>query len=452
MIRSTQKRKPWLTPVRTIALSFVAIILLGSLALCLPWASVGEPVGFLDALFTATSATCVTGLVVFDTYTKFTVFGRAALLIMIQIGGLGFVTFATYFNLMLGRRLHFSGMLLASENSGFSSVSQAGQLIRLIVRITFLTEALGALALAAVFVPQFGAKGIGYSIFTAVSAYCNAGFDLFGFQGPFSSLTHFAGQPFVLGVVAALIVAGGLGFTVWSEVFDRRGGHRLSLHARLVLSMTAALIVLGSAAFAALEWDNPATLGPLAAGDKVTNSIFQSITCRTAGFNSVDLTRCSRLTKLMMSALMFIGAAPGGTGGGIKVTTMAVLLVTVHSVLRGRQEASMFHRRIERTAVYRSLTVTLIGALVVAAGVPFLYYGARVPADGIDCLFESVSAFGTVGLTVGVTAVMNAPAKLAAILLMFIGRLGPVTFAYFFAQAQKRDRGAILPESKIMVG
>lgn len=448
-----KKRTKKVDPVRTIVLSFLGVIVLGTVLLCLPWATVDGSISLVNSLFTATSATCVTGLVVFDTFTKFTLFGRIVILLMIQIGGLGFVTFATFFNLMLGRKLHFSRMQLASENSGFSTVSQAGQLIRMVMRVTFLTELVGFMLLCFAFVPQFGTAGIGYSFFTAISAYCNAGFDLFGFQGPFSSLVNFADQPYVLGVIAALIVSGGLGFVVWGELFTYRRNRHLSLHSRLVLRVTAALIVLGTVGFAVLEWKNPATLGPLSFGDKFANSLFQSITTRTAGFNSVDLAQCSSLTKLMMSGLMFIGAAPGGTGGGVKVTTIAVLLVTVQSVIRGRQEASMFHRRIEMTAVYRSLTVVALGAGVVALGIPALYYGATAATNGVDCLFETVSAFATVGLSVGVTGMMNTIAKLATILIMFIGRLGPVTFAYFFAREQHRvHNGEVLPESKIMVG
>lgn len=441
-------------PVRVIVLSFLALIAVGSGLLCLPFATPGRGgIPLLDAVFTVTSATCVTGLVVYDTYTEFTVFGRAVILLMIQVGGLGFVTFSTFFNLLLGRRLHFSRMQLASENGGFSGVAQTGRLIRLVMRITFATEGLGFLLLCPVLAGRYGLAGVGYSLFVAVSAYCNAGFDLFGFQGPFSSLTGFAGQPYVLGVVAALIVAGGLGFLVWGELLDLRRTRRLSLHTRLVLLASAGLLVLGTAAFALPEWNNPATLGPLSVGDKLVNSLFQSVSTRTAGFNSVDLASCRSLTKLLMCVLMFIGAAPGGTGGGVKVTTVAVLLVTVNSVIHGQQEASLFGRRIEKTAVYRALAVVTLGVMAVLLGVPFFYYGAVAPVEGIDCLFESVSAFATVGLSVGVTARMGTAARLAAIVLMFMGRLGPVSFAYFFARRQHDGSGGeILPESHIMVG
>lgn len=441
------------SPVRTIVLSFLGIIAAGSALLCLPFATVDGQMPLLDAVFTATSATCVTGLIVYDTFSKFTLFGRAVLLSMIQVGGLGFVTFATFFNLLLGRRLQFSRMQLASENSGFSRVTQAGHLIRMVVCITFLSEGIGFVLLCFAFVPAFGAAGVGYSLFVAVSAYCNAGFDLFGFQAPFASLTGFARQPYVLGVVAALIVAGGLGFLVWGELLAYPRQRRLSLHARLVLLASLGLIVLGTVAFAWPEWNNPATLGPLSVGDKLANSLFQSVSTRTAGFNSVDLASCRDLTKLLMSALMFIGAAPGGTGGGIKITTVAVLLVTVHSVIQGRSDAALFGRRIEKGAVYRSLAVLVLGGLAVMGGVPFLYYGATGAVTGIDCLFESVSAFATVGLSVGVTAVMGTVARLATIVLMFMGRLGPVSFAYFFARKQKDALAAdVLPQSNIMVG
>ncbi len=440
-------------PVRTIVLSFMGVIALGSALLCLPFATTDGHMPLLDAVFTATSATCVTGLIVYDTFSKFTLFGRVVLLGMIQVGGLGFVTFATFFNLMLGRRLQFSRMQLASENSGFSSVSQAGRLIRLVVRVTFASEGLGFLLLCPALVPAYGLAGVGYSLFVAVSAYCNAGFDLFGFQAPFASLTGFAEQPYLLGVVGALIVAGGLGFLVWGELLAFGRQRRLSLHTKLVLLASGLLLLAGTVAFALPEWDNPATLGPLSVPDKLANSLFQSISTRTAGFNSVDLASCRGLTKLLMCALMFVGAAPGGTGGGIKVTTVAVLLVTVSSVIHGRQDASIFGRRIEKGAVYRSLSVVVLGALGVLLGLPFLYYGAVAPVGGIDCLFESVSAFATVGLSVGVTAQMGALARLATILLMLMGRLGPVSFAYFFARRQNAAAGGdVLPESRIMVG
>ncbi|MEG2054625.1 MAG: potassium transporter TrkG, partial [Oscillospiraceae bacterium] len=357
------------SPMQMIVSSFFAVIAFGTLMLMMPFATYDGEITFINALFTATSATCVTGLVVYDTFTKFTIFGKCVIITMIQVGGLGLVTFTTFFSMVLGRRLGLHSLKLASENSNTSSFAQMRTFINKVMKITFTCEGIGMLLLCCVLVPKFGLSGIPMSAFTAISAFCNAGFDLFGFLGQYSSLTTFSGNPFILGVISALIISGGLGFIAWQEILAYRKTKKFSLHSKLVFLITGILIVSGTVLFALLEWHNTKTIGTMGFFDKISNSMFQSISARTAGFNSVDLASASDMTKMVMSVLMFIGTAPGGTGGGIKVTTIAILVVTVISVIRGRDETTIFGRQIDKKIVYRSLAITMLGAGAVVCAI-----------------------------------------------------------------------------------
>ncbi len=454
LLKSKHKRAR-ANPTKLIVFSFLGVIAIGTLLLMLPFASKsGQSCGFLGALFTATSATCVTGLVVFDTYSQFTFFGQAVILMLIQIGGLGLVTLATFFNIIAGRRLGFKSMQLASESINLSDSSKARLLLRVVVGVAIVCELFGALLLSFVFVPQFGAHGIFIALFTSISAFCNAGFDIFGFLGQYSSVTNFAENPYVIFVISTLIVSGGLGFLVWQDIMAYRKTRHLRLHTKLVLLMTAGLIVVGTIAFAALEWQNEHTLGNLNTFDKIVNSMFQSITTRTAGFNSVDIGSANSITKLIMIMLMFIGAAPGGTGGGIKVTTIAVLIVAVLSVINGRQNAQAFGRRISQKVVYKSLTIFMLSMFAVVVSSSILYYNTYTQFSTINNLFEAVSAFATVGLSVGVTAVTNPIAQVATMVTMLIGRVGPVSMAISLSLKSKKDEYAhvVVPQADLTVG
>jgi len=447
-----RRRLESLSPTRLIVSSFLVVIVTGALLLMLPFAT-RNGITPVQAFFTATSATCVTGLVVLDTYQGFTLFGQTVVICLIQIGGLSLVTLASFFTLALRRRVGFRSMKLASESIGTSNVAEARGLLLVVMKLAAFFEGLGFLLLLPVFVPEYGAEGIFISIFLSISAFCNAGFDILGRTQSYVSLMGYASNWYVQGIIMFLIVAGGLGFLVWHDLGQWRKTHHLSIHTKVVLFCTILLIVGGTVGFAFLEWNNPATLGGMTAGDKIVNSMFQSISARTAGFNTVDLASMSSITKCMLCVLMFIGAAPGGTGGGIKVTTFSVILVTVASVVTGREDAQIFRRRIDKKTVYQALSIAMLSLGVVIFVTLVVFFNCGEIISPLDCLYEVVSAFGTVGCSVGVTGQMHPLALIITMITMFIGRVGPVSLAISLA-SQRREQGKfdILPEGKISVG
>lgn len=447
-----RRRLESLSPTRLIVSSFLVVIVTGALLLMLPFAT-RNGITPVQAFFTATSATCVTGLVVLDTYQGFTLFGQTVVICLIQIGGLSLVTLASFFTLALRRRVGFRSMKLASESIGTSNVAEARGLLLVVMKLAAFFEGLGFLLLLPVFVPEYGAEGIFISIFLSISAFCNAGFDILGRTQSYVSLMGYASNWYVQSIIMFLIVAGGLGFLVWHDLGQWRKTHHLSIHTKVVLFCTILLIVGGTVGFAFLEWNNPATLGGMTAGDKIVNSMFQSISARTAGFNTVDLASMSSITKCMLCVLMFIGAAPGGTGGGIKVTTFSVILVTVASVVTGREDAQIFRRRIDKKTVYQALSIAMLSLGVVIFVTLVVFFNCGEVISPLDCLYEVVSAFGTVGCSVGVTGQMHPLALIITMITMFIGRVGPVSLAISLA-SQRREQGKfdILPEGKISVG
>ena len=446
-------RKGWLVgsnATQIICGSFVLVIALGTLLLTLPIASRSGRLGVVDAMFTATSATCVTGLVVRDTWTQFTMFGQVVILLLIQVGGLGLVTLTSFFALAAKRRMGFRDLRLLGESVSASGYSQATEVLKIVIRLAFLFEAIGIVLLACAFVPQFGLVWI--SIFTAISAFCNAGFDLFGRFGPYSSLAPYVNNYYVQAVVMFLIMAGGLGFMVWVELGEFRKKRRLSLHAKVVLAFSAILWVGGAALICLMEWSNPATMGGLSVPGKVMASLFQSVSTRTAGMNTIDLAACGPVTKLLMSVLQFIGAAPGSTGGGVKVTTFAVLILTIRSVAEGRDDCVIAEHHIESKTVYRALTIIMLGIVASLGSAVVVYYNTSDAVSVIDAIFESCSAFGTVGLSVGVTSQLNVGAKLLYMLVMFMGRVGPVSLAISLTVKPGDNKRKILPVGHINVG
>lgn len=443
-----------ISPVRLISASFAGVIILGTLLLMLPISARSHEVSpFLDCLFTATSATCVTGLITYDTYSHWTNFGQVVILLLIQIGGLGLVTLAAFINLMLGKKLGLRSMHLAQESVS-SMEGDVRQLLGLVIKTALAVEGVGALLLAVVFVPDYGLEGIYISIFTAISAFCNAGFDLFGRHTPFQSLTGYSNNPIVLGTIGTLIIVGGIGFIIIYDILQWRKTGKLTLHTRVVLSVTLCLIICGMAGTALMEWNNPATIGPMPFFQKLGNSWFHSVSCRTAGFNAFDLASMTDSTKMLSAFLMFIGAAPGSTGGGIKCTTLAVILMTVVSVIRGKEETVIFRRRVDKGAVYKSLAVMMLGftAVVLTTSSIMVSMQSVEELSLIDALFESVSAFATVGLSVGITGEASSIAKCLLIFSMYIGRLGPVTFFLALASRGGQRRREVLPEGKIVIG
>ncbi len=453
MKKDVRRAAPARAPARMIVYSFAAIILIGTLLLMLPFSSrSGAVTPLWNALFTATSATCVTGLVIYDTYTHFSPFGQAVILCLIQVGGLGLVTFTAFFNLIIGKKLGLRDMQLASESVSADTMADMPRLIRLAVLTSVVVETAGALLLCTVFVPKYGGKGLAISIFLAVSAYCNAGFDILGREGPFASLSGYNGAPVVLFTLMLLIVFGGLGFVVWRDLFEWHKTRRLQLHTRIVLKMTVLLILFGAAMFLILEWSNPRTLGPLSFFERINAALFQSVSFRTAGFNSVDIGGMREITKVIGILLMFIGAAPGSTGGGVKVTAAAVLLMTVVCASRGQEDTMIHKRRVPKSVVYKAMAVVTLGLAII--GVTSLIINGTAHINdrgltGIDVIFETVSAFSTAGLSAGGTAAANLPSKMVLILTMFIGRVGPVAFVLSMSMRTGQKRREIIPDGKI---
>ncbi|MCG8500281.1 MAG: TrkH family potassium uptake protein [Firmicutes bacterium] len=441
-----------MSPTQFIVLGYVLVILIGSILLNLPMASKdGNSVGYVNALFTATSATCVTGLVVVDTYTHWTTFGQLTILFLLQIGGLGFMTMATLFSLMLGRKISFKERLLMAESLNHYSLEGIVRLTKQILLGTLMFEGAGALILSIRFANEYGvAKGIYKGIFHAVSAFCNAGFDLMGESEKFTSLTAYVDDPIVNLTIMALVIIGGLGFYVWNNIYKAKNVNDLKLHTKLVLLISAVLLAGGFIFFFLLEFNNPDTLKPLSLGDKVLAAMFQSVTTRTAGFNTLPLSDLTNASKFMTIVLMFIGGSPGSTAGGIKTVTAGVLLFAVISVIRRSDDTELFRRRLHYSVVLRALSVVVISIGIVLGTTVIL--SIFESASFIEIFFEAVSAFGTVGLSLGMTPSLSTVSKLTLIGTMFLGRVGVFTMALALVAKGKKNRKLRYPEGKIMVG
>ena len=434
--RTRRPNKGWLagsSATQTICSSFLLVIAVGTLLLTLPISSRTGRLGVIDAMFTATSATCVTGLVVRDTWSQFSLFGQVIILMLIQVGGLGLVTLTSFFALAARRRMGFRDLRLLGESVSADGLSKATEVLKIVIKLAAAFEAVGIVLMLFAFVPQFGAEGVWVSVFTAISAFCNAGFDLFGRFGAYSSLVPYVNNYYVQAVIMFMIMAGGLGFMVWVELAEYRKKRRLSLHAKVVLQFSVIFWVGGAVLLALLEWSNPGTMGGLSVPGKIMAALFQSVSTRTAGMNTIDLAACSPISKLLMSVLQFIGAAPGSTGGGVKVTTFAVLILTIRSVAQGRDDC-------------------VIGAVAAFGSAVVVYYNTAETVSVIDCIFESCSAFGTVGLSVGVTGQLNTGAKLLYMACMFMGRVGPVSLAISLTAKPDDNKRKVLPVGHINVG
>jgi len=434
-------------PALLVLASFAALIAVGTVLLSMPAASTsGHGIAPVDALFTATSATCVTGLVVLDTPNDLSLFGQLVVLALIQVGGLNIMVLSTFAAVMMGRGLGLRGERALGELLDVQETRSAYRLIVLIVVTTFAVEAGGALVLAAAFLrhDMGWIEALWKGAFHSISAFCNAGFALQS-----DSLIPFQRDPAVLLPIIVLITLGGLGFAVLAFAWLRVAGRRkigLAAQVRVVLSASAALVAVGWLVFAALEWES--SLAGLPVHDRVLNALFQSVTCRTAGFNSVAYDTLHPATALLMIFLMFVGASPGGTGGGIKTTTLVVLLSAVPSAARGRPDVVLFRRRIAPETVYRSAAIAVVSALVVGVGTMLLLASQR---GGIESmLFEVVSAFGTVGLSLGATATLDAFGKVLVAAVMLAGRVGPLTLALLFGRSGEARVG--YPEASLMVG
>jgi len=444
-----QRKKFLLDPPKILVLGFASIIIIGALILTLPAATTnGHGLPFLNALFTATSATCVTGLVVVDTGTTFSVFGQVVILSMIQVGGLGFMTFATFFAFLLGKKISLKERILLQESLNNLSMEGIVRLAKRIIIFTAVIELLGALILSIRFSFDMPLKkAIYYGIFHSISNFNNAGFDL---MGEFHSLTGYVDDPTVTLTVCLLIILGGIGFIVMNELYEYRVIRRVSLHTKIVLLTSAILVIIGTIGIFFLEFSNQLTLKPLTLSGKILGSLFQSVTARTAGANTLSIGDLTQSSLLLMILLMFIGASPGSTGGGIKTTTFTTLIGAVWSQIRGKEDVIFYRQRIEYETIYKALTVTISGLFLVM----FMTLVLTITEKGHDfltILFEVTSAFATVGLSMGLTPELSHIGKVLIMLTMFAGRVGPLTIA--FAVTMRRNPDPFrYPKGKIMIG
>lgn len=440
-----------LKPAQVMVLSFAVVIFIGALILMMPISSqTREATSFINAIFTATSAVCVTGLAVVDTGTYWSVFGKTVIMILIQIGGLGFMTMATTIAILLGKKIGLKNRLVMQETLGQFSIAGVIRLTKYVFIATISIEFIGALLLSTRFIPLFGWKnGIYYSIFHAVSAFCNAGFDL---MGNYASLTAFATDPVVSLTIMSLIVIGGLGFVVLAELSTFKAFRKLSLHTKIVLITTGSLILGGFILIFALEYNNPGTIGNFTLGEKIVASLFHSITPRTAGFNTLDLNALSMPSRFITMILMFIGGSPGSTAGGLKTTTFAIMLLSIVAMFKGSEEINFAHRRISRETVSRSLGIVFISTIwIVSMSLLLIIFEPNRSLEAI--MFESISAFGTVGLSLGITPSLSIMGKVILAVMMFFGRIGPLTIVYALSNRSSASARDLLryPEGKIMV-
>jgi len=450
--KKVRRRKVSMSATKLVALCFLGIILLGTGLLMLPVSSrSGEPCQFLPALFTATSATCVTGLTPFDTWTQWSGFGQVVLLCLIEIGGLGFMSAATLVIFLFRRKVGLRQRMLIAQALSLNEMDGVVRLQRMVIFGSLGFEAAGALILTLWFWPQYGfVRALRWGVFHSISAFCNAGFDIFGSMKPGASLLLFQNDPVVLLTLGALVVLGGLGFLVWQDIAEKRSWKKLSVYSRLVLLATASLIGTGWFFICLLEWNNPKTLGNLSVGSKLLGGLFQSITLRTAGFDAINQAGLTQEGKAVSMVLMLIGGSSGSTAGGLKTVTFLVVLLFIWARARGRSNVSAFCRTIPQEQALNAMTISLMMVLLSVLGGIFVC--ATSPVSFTDGLFEAISALATVGLTAGATGLLSVPAKILIIIFMYFGRVGVLTISLGFLmgnQAVERFRYA---ETSLLIG
>ena len=446
-------KKIRLSTSHIIMLSFLSAILLGSLLLALPISSAsGKAVPYIDALFTAGSATCVTGLVTVPTFSTWSVFGQIVILLLIQVGGLGIITVMASFVVFMHRKLGLSDRVLLQDAFNLNTLSGLGAFVRKVLLGTLLVEGVGAMLYLPVFIKDFGLRGIWVSVFNSVSAFCNAGFDIIAED----SLCRYATHPLINFVTAALIIVAGIGYIVWWDVLRvlkdpklRRWRH-LTLHSKIALTTTAILIFGGALLIFLFEYRNPQTIGTLPLFDKIQSSLFQSVTTRTAGFAGIPQQNLSEGAAMVSCLLMFIGGSPVGTAGGVKTVTIAVLLASAFSTVKNKNETVLFHRCISREMIGKALAVVTMSALIAISST--LLLSATIDAPALDIAYETISATATVGLTRGITPLLNSWGKLIIIATMYLGRIGPISLAIAFNIRTKSPNLIKNPTEQISVG
>ncbi|MFC4321961.1 TrkH family potassium uptake protein [Litchfieldia salsa] len=438
-----------INPAQTLSLGFLILILVGTLLLMLPFATQDRHhLSFIDALFQATSAVCVTGLVVVDTHTTFTMFGQIVLMVLIQIGGLGFMTVGILVALFLGKNIGLQSRLMIQESLNQLSMEGMVKLVKFVIGFTFFIEGIGAVILAFRFAQDFAIpKAIYYGIFHSISAFNNAGFDI---MGDFRSMTSYVGDFTVIMVLTSLLIIGGIGYTVVLDIVRKKSIKKLSLHTKIVLIMTVLLNVVGTVLIFTLEYNNPGTLGPLGLKDKLLGAYFHGVVPRTAGFNSLNMGELTLSSQFVTMVLMFIGGGSGGTAGGIKVTTVAIIFLAIWALIRGKEDVNTMGRRLPKDIIYRAFAITVYSTAVVFITLFILTITEAAPLNVI--LFEVISAFGTVGMSLGLTPDLSPVGKIVITILMFIGRVGPLTIAFALARASKKQPPYRYVEEKVMIG
>jgi trk system potassium uptake protein len=432
-----------LSPPQVLAWSFLLFILFGACLLKLPFAST-TPISWLDALFTATSAITVTGLIVVDTGSVFTIFGQIVIMCLIQLGGLGLMTFAVLIVIMLGKKVGLQQRMLIQESFNQTSLGGLVRLVKILLVFTLLLESIAFVLLSIRWVPEFGWKeGMYQSLFHTISAYNNAGFSLWS-----DGLTTYVGDPIVNVVITSLFITGGLGFTVLADLWSKKNFKRLTLHSKIMLVGTFTINIVAFLLIFLLEYANPATLGSLPLSEKVWGAYFQAVTPRTAGFNSIDIGAMTTPAILLIILLMFIGGGSASTASGIKVTTFIVMVLATVTFLRGRSETMIFNRTIKLQTIIRALAIIVISLSVIF--VVLFILTITEDASFIVILFEVISAFGTVGLSMGLTPELTSVGKQVIIIMMFIGRIGPLTLAFTLAKQKKSP--IKYPEEEIFTG
>lgn len=448
MIKDSIKKSKF-NAVQILAIGFASLILLGGLILSMPVSSAsGKYTNFLDALFTSTSAVCVTGLITVDTGTHWSTFGIIVIMILIEIGGLGFMSLATFAAILFGKKITLRDRLIMQEAMNSFNIQGLVKMVKYVLAFALGFQVLGAVFLSFEFIPQYGIKkGVFYSIFHSVSSFCNAGFDLFG---NFNSLVNYYDNTIVLLTISILIIVGGLGFAVIIELFNYKKIKRLSTNSKMVLLVSGSLIILGTVLIYFLEYKNPQTIGNMKIYDKILNSFFASVSPRTAGFNSISTDSMTNAGKFTTIILMFIGGSSGSTAGGLKTATFGIIILTIISLLKGREETEVFGRRFSKETVYKAFT--LLGICMMLVIVVTMILSITEPDKSfINLLYEAVSAFGTVGLTTGVTQDICSTSKVVLIITMYCGRVGPLTVILAVINRKKKSR-IRYPETKILIG
>lgn len=431
-------------PPQLLAIAFILSMVLGTILLKLPIAT-SKAISWVDALFTATSAITVTGLITVDTGSVYTLFGEIVILVLIQLGGLGVMTIAVLIYILLGKKIGMRQRLIIQQALNQPSVGGVIRLVKKVVYYSLVIEGAATCFLALDWGPQFGwGKGIYYSIFHSVSAFNNAGFSIWS-----NNLMSFVNDPVVNIVITILFIMGGVGFTVLAELWGGHDFHRLSLHTKLMVTGTVILSILSMIVVFILEYDNPNTIGPMSTPGKIWASYFQAVTPRTAGFNTLDTGGLSHATQFFIMILMFIGAGSASTGGGIKLTTFIVLLLSTLAFLQGRKDITVFQRTIKFRIVQKSLALTMLSMLFVSLSA-FILTITEHSAPFLEIMFEVISAFGTVGLSMGLTPELSVIGKLVVVIIMFCGKIGPLTLAFSFAKSRKAN--IRYPESDVLTG